>query len=162
MSRVSWSDAFRCRAQKLWVAHCCSKQQRLYFLPLPQGQGSFLPILPFPGESIMSTHYPPKSGKTRAEVHAFVDFLLSIRLPPCSRERRQCSGRRRVINCWLLEVAKHISTNCQHRTRGKSGPPWRGARKKPAGQGRRAGQLFAAMAHRSPVTRILQTRPDSR
>src|SRR6266487_4008690 len=82
MSRVSWSDAFRCRAQKLSLAHCCSKQQRLYFLPLPQGQGSFLPILPFPGESIMSTHYPPKSGKTRAEVHAFVDFLLSIRLPP--------------------------------------------------------------------------------
>src|SRR5207253_1819280 len=68
MSRVSWSDASRCRAQKLWVAHCCSKQQRLYFLPLPQGNGPFLPKLTFPEQSIMSTHYPPKSEKTRAEV----------------------------------------------------------------------------------------------
>lgn len=42
----------------------------------------------------MSTHYPPESGKTRTEVHAFVDFLLSIRLPPALEERRQCSGRR--------------------------------------------------------------------
>src|SRR5207253_1819281 len=47
MSRVSWSDASRCRAQKLWVAHCCSKQQRLYFLPLPQGHGSLLRLLSF-------------------------------------------------------------------------------------------------------------------
>src|SRR5438046_192096 len=115
MSRVSWSDAFRCRAQKLSLAHCFSKQQRLYFLPLPQGQGSFLPILPFPGESIMSTHYPPKSGKTRAEVHAFVDFLLSIRLPPAlesggARDAAELS----TAGCWRLPSTSAATVSTVH------------------------------------------------
>ena len=91
---------------------------------------------------------PSEIRKDKSRSSCFCGFPAQYSIAPCSRERRQCSGRRRVINCWLLEVAKHISRNCQHRTRGKSGPPWRGARKKPAGQGRRAGQLFAAMAHR--------------
>jgi hypothetical protein len=47
ISRVSWSNASRCCAHTLWEADRCSKQQRLYFFPLPQGHGSFRPILPF-------------------------------------------------------------------------------------------------------------------
>src|SRR5215470_19285571 len=66
ISCVNWSEASRCLAQKLWDADCCARQQRLYFLPLPQGQGSFLPTLPFPRESIITAHYRIQFGKTIA------------------------------------------------------------------------------------------------
>jgi hypothetical protein len=66
ISCVNWCEASRCNAQKLWDAVCCSKQQRSYFLPLPQGQGSFLPTLPFPRGSIMSALYRLECGKARA------------------------------------------------------------------------------------------------
>jgi len=52
----------------------------------------------------MSTHYLPESGKTRTEVHAFVDFLLSIRLPPAleSGGNARDAAELSTAGCWRL------------------------------------------------------------
>lgn len=67
MSRVSASEASRCRDQRSYLAACSAKQQRLYFFPLPQGQGSFLPVFAGAGEVITPSHYRAESRKARVD-----------------------------------------------------------------------------------------------
>jgi len=64
----------------------------------------------------MSTHYPPKSGKTRAEVHAFVDFLLSIRLPPAleSGGNARDAAELSTAGCWRLPSTSAATVSTVH------------------------------------------------
>src|SRR5947209_17455825 len=58
ISCVSRSDSACCRAHRLSIDGTKpGKQQCLYFLPLPQGQGSFLPIFSRAWRGITLPHY---------------------------------------------------------------------------------------------------------
>ena len=84
LARASFSRA---------AASCWAMQQRLYFLPLPQGQRSFRPILAIPPTSVQRTDPLYQAVLADAKFHAQLlvfdrDLSATARAAGCGR----CGG----------------------------------------------------------------------